>query len=97
MSRKMVVRVEDLVRWWCPQPADWSSSVKAVVAAVATATPCGTNGLHKPLQSSDANGSSNNAANKSSEPLNIKKEESKKQQNTTYLYGTSFLIYFLLL
>uniref|UniRef100_A0A3Q4BLH4 Uncharacterized protein n=1 Tax=Mola mola TaxID=94237 RepID=A0A3Q4BLH4_MOLML len=29
VSRKMVVRVEDLVRWSCPQPAGWSSSQKS--------------------------------------------------------------------
>uniref|UniRef100_A0A665T4H2 Zgc:77151 n=1 Tax=Echeneis naucrates TaxID=173247 RepID=A0A665T4H2_ECHNA len=28
VSRKMVVRVEDLVRWSCGQPAGWSSSLK---------------------------------------------------------------------
>ncbi|XP_041808544.1 AT-rich interactive domain-containing protein 5B [Chelmon rostratus] len=64
VSRKMVVRVEDLVQWSCAQPAGWSSSLKP--------SPCGTNGLHKPLQSSDSN--SSNTANKSSEPLKDKPE-----------------------
>ncbi|KAM9348561.1 AT-rich interactive domain-containing protein 5B, partial [Symphorus nematophorus] len=73
VSRKMVVRVEDLVRWSCAQPTDWSSSVKAVA-------PCGTNGLHKPLQSSDGNGI-NTTANKSSEPLNIKTEENDQTEH----------------
>uniref|UniRef100_UPI003AAFE0D3 uncharacterized protein n=1 Tax=Centroberyx gerrardi TaxID=166262 RepID=UPI003AAFE0D3 len=34
VSRKMVVQVEDLVRWACPEPAGWRSG--------------GTDGLHKP-------------------------------------------------
>ncbi|TKS83298.1 AT-rich interactive domain-containing protein 5B [Collichthys lucidus] len=63
VSRKMVVRVEDLMQWSCAQPAGWSSLKPA---------PCGTNGIHKPLQSSDSNGS--NAANKSSELLKDKTE-----------------------
>ncbi|XP_070839145.1 AT-rich interactive domain-containing protein 5B [Chaetodon trifascialis] len=64
VSRKMVVRVEDLVRWSCAQPPGWSSSLKP--------SSFGTNGIHKPLQSSDGNGS--NTANKSSEPLKDKAE-----------------------
>ncbi|XP_044077114.1 AT-rich interactive domain-containing protein 5B [Siniperca chuatsi] len=64
VSRKMVVRVEDLVRWSCAEPAGWSSSLKP--------PPCGTNGLHRPLQSSDGN--SSNTPNKSSEPLRDKTE-----------------------
>ncbi|XP_051256868.1 AT-rich interactive domain-containing protein 5B [Dicentrarchus labrax] len=64
VSRKMVVRVEDLVQWSCAQPAGWSSSLKL--------PPCGINGLHKPLQSSDGN--SGNTSNKSSEPLKDKTE-----------------------
>lgn len=67
VSRKMVVRVEDLVRWSCAQPAGWSSSLKALA--------CGTNGLHKPPQSGDG---SNGTTDKSSEPLKDK-TESKKQ------------------
>ncbi|KAM7374044.1 hypothetical protein PAMP_006721 [Pampus punctatissimus] len=45
VSRKMVVRVEDLVRWSCAEPTGWSSSLKL--------PPCGTNGLHKPPQNGD--------------------------------------------
>uniref|UniRef100_A0A3Q4HA66 BAH domain-containing protein n=1 Tax=Neolamprologus brichardi TaxID=32507 RepID=A0A3Q4HA66_NEOBR len=63
VSRKMVVRVEDLVQWSCAQPAGWSSSLKALV--------CGTNGLHKPPQSGDG---SNGTTDKSSEPLKDKTE-----------------------
>ncbi|KAL7389868.1 hypothetical protein ABVT39_011281 [Epinephelus coioides] len=59
VSRKMVVRVEDLVRWACAEPADWSSS---------KLPPSGINGLHKPLQSSDGNSSND----KSSEPVKDK-------------------------
>lgn len=66
VSRKMVVRVEDLVQWSCAQPAGWSSSLKALV--------CGTNGLHKPPQSGD---SSNGTTDKSSEPLKDKTESKK--------------------
>ncbi|XP_068187149.1 AT-rich interactive domain-containing protein 5B isoform X2 [Antennarius striatus] len=56
VSRKMVVRVEDLVQWLCATPAG-GGSVKPA--------PCGTNGLHKPLQSND---NVSNAINRSSEP-----------------------------
>lgn len=66
VSRKMVVRVEDLVRWSCAQPTGWSSSLKALV--------CGTNGLHKPPQSGDG---SNGTTDKSSEPLKDKTESKK--------------------
>ncbi|XP_049897090.1 AT-rich interactive domain-containing protein 5B [Epinephelus moara] len=59
VSRKMVVRVEDLVRWACAEPADWSSS---------KLPPSGINGLHKPLQSSDGNSGND----KSSEPVKDK-------------------------
>lgn len=64
VSRKMVVRVEDLVRWSCAQPADWCSGQKGA--------PCGMNGLHRPLQSSEENC-------KSSEPLKVKIESKKKK------------------
>ncbi len=43
----MVVRVEDLVRWSCRQPAGWSLM----------SMHCGTNGLHKPAQSGNGSGS----------------------------------------
>ncbi|XP_042354708.1 AT-rich interactive domain-containing protein 5B [Plectropomus leopardus] len=68
VSRKMVVRVEDLARWACAEPAGWSSSLKLL--------PSGTNGLHKPLQSSDSNSISNSDSNsdKSSEPVKVKTE-----------------------
>ncbi|XP_030602916.1 AT-rich interactive domain-containing protein 5B isoform X2 [Archocentrus centrarchus] len=58
VSRKMVVRVEDLVQWSCAQPAGWSSIPKTV--------PCGTNGLLKPPQSSDG---SNGTTDKSDGPV----------------------------
>uniref|UniRef100_A0A3Q2TG47 Zgc:77151 n=1 Tax=Fundulus heteroclitus TaxID=8078 RepID=A0A3Q2TG47_FUNHE len=45
VSRKMVVRVEDLVKWSHADPAGWSSSTEC--------PPVGTNGVHKPPQSSD--------------------------------------------
>lgn len=64
VSRKMVVRVEDLVRWSCAQPGDWCSGQKGAS--------CGTNGLHRPLQSSEENC-------KSSEPLKVKTEGKKKK------------------
>ncbi|KAI3373904.1 hypothetical protein L3Q82_022471 [Scortum barcoo] len=64
VSRKMVVRVEDLVRWSCAEPAGWSISLKPQTP------PCGTNGLHKPPQGSDGNGS--NSPSKSCEPLKDK-------------------------
>ncbi|XP_041863989.1 AT-rich interactive domain-containing protein 5B isoform X2 [Melanotaenia boesemani] len=45
VSRKMVVRVEDLVQWSCVEPAGWSCSTKPPSG--------GTNGIHKPPQSSE--------------------------------------------
>ncbi|KAM6911903.1 uncharacterized protein PEZ65_016077 [Lycodopsis pacificus] len=72
VSRKMVVRVEDLVQWACAESAGWTSSVKS--------PPCGTNGLHKPLQSSDGNNNNNNnnsnnsSSSSTSEPLKDKTE-----------------------
>uniref|UniRef100_A0A8C7WYB3 Uncharacterized protein n=1 Tax=Oryzias sinensis TaxID=183150 RepID=A0A8C7WYB3_9TELE len=45
VSRKMVVRVEDLVRWSCATPASWSCSQKLQAG--------GPNGLHRPLQMAD--------------------------------------------
>ncbi|XP_035034280.1 uncharacterized protein zgc:77151 [Hippoglossus stenolepis] len=65
VSRKMVLRVEDLVKWSCAEPAGWISSSKPP-------PPCGTNGLHKPPQSSDGNG--NTLLVKSIEPLKGKPE-----------------------
>ncbi|XP_059207312.1 uncharacterized protein zgc:77151 [Centropristis striata] len=53
VSRKMVVRVEDLVQWACAEPTSWSGSLKPL--------PCGINGLHKPLQISDDNGNINDS------------------------------------
>ncbi|KAM4620727.1 AT-rich interactive domain-containing protein 5B-like [Polymixia lowei] len=40
VSKKIVVRVEDLARWSCPEPAGWRNSSHK--------TPGGANGLHKP-------------------------------------------------
>ncbi|XP_067347866.1 AT-rich interactive domain-containing protein 5B isoform X1 [Channa argus] len=65
VSRKMVVRVDDLVKWSCAGPAGWRSSQKP--------PPCGTNGLHKPPQGADVN-SSSNTLDKSSEPTRHKTE-----------------------
>ncbi|XP_008276342.1 AT-rich interactive domain-containing protein 5B [Stegastes partitus] len=65
VSRKMVVRVEDLVRWSCAEPAGWSSSSKTPPIG-------GPNGIHKPPQSSGS--SNNNTPDKSSEPLKDKTE-----------------------
>nr|XP_020470821.1 AT-rich interactive domain-containing protein 5B-like [Monopterus albus]XP_020470822.1 AT-rich interactive domain-containing protein 5B-like [Monopterus albus] len=62
VSRKMVVRVEDLVRWSCAEPAGWSS--------ILNPPPCRTNGSHKPPQSEDDNNSSiSSTTDESSEPL----------------------------
>ncbi|KAF3705521.1 AT-rich interactive domain-containing protein 5B [Channa argus] len=68
VSRKMVVRVDDLVKWSCAGPAGWRSSQKP--------PPCGTNGLHKPPQGADVN-SSSNTLDKSSEPTRHKTESKK--------------------
>ncbi|KAK2828042.1 hypothetical protein Q5P01_019076 [Channa striata] len=65
VSRKMVVRVEDLVKWSCVEPAGWRSSMKLL--------PCGINGVHRPPQGADVN-SSINTPDKSSEPLRPKTE-----------------------
>ncbi|KAM4545194.1 uncharacterized protein PAE49_017882 isoform 2-T2 [Odontesthes bonariensis] len=48
VSRKMVVRVEDLAQWSCAEPTGWSSRPKP--------PPGGTNGLLKLLQISDGSG-----------------------------------------
>ncbi|XP_029704247.1 uncharacterized protein isoform X2 [Takifugu rubripes] len=48
VSRKMVVRVEDLVRWSCVQPSCWSRRVKAAS--------CGTNGIRRSPQAEDSGG-----------------------------------------
>lgn len=69
VSRKMVVRVEDLVQWSCGQPAGWSSCLKVA--------PCGTNGLIKPPQISDGIGI------KSSEPLKDKPDSKKHWRQTS--------------
>ncbi|XP_030010535.1 AT-rich interactive domain-containing protein 5B [Sphaeramia orbicularis] len=63
VSRKMVLRVEDLVRWSCSGPSCWSLSLKPSLP-----TNSGTNGLHKPvLNDGDAN-------DRNSEPLKDKIE-----------------------
>uniref|UniRef100_UPI0037E7CF5F AT-rich interactive domain-containing protein 5B n=1 Tax=Semicossyphus pulcher TaxID=241346 RepID=UPI0037E7CF5F len=68
VSRKMVLRVEDLVRWSCVEPAGWS---------LKTLPPCGTNGLHKPLQTNDAF----NTLIKSSEPLRDKTDNEQLERH----------------
>lgn len=68
VSRKMVVPVEDLVRWSCGQPADWCGSQKGA--------PRGTNGLHKSPQGSDENGDGN-----SSDPLEVETEGKTGKRN----------------
>ena len=60
VSRKMVLRVEDLVKWACPEPTGLSSSSQLT-------PPSGTNGLHKPPPSSE--GDVNTSLDKSIEPL----------------------------
>lgn len=57
-----MVRVEDLMRWSCAQPSRWSSCAKAAS--------CGTNGVHRPLQSEDSASSS--------EPLRGKTQSEKR-------------------
>lgn len=42
VCRKMVVRVEDLMRWSCLQPTCWSKAAS-----------CGTNGVHRPPQNEE--------------------------------------------
>lgn len=78
VSRKMVIRVEDLVRWSCGEPAGWSSSSTkppSISGSNASNASNGSNGLHKPPQSSDGNNNNNNnTPDKSSEPLRDKTE-----------------------
>ncbi|XP_053297911.1 AT-rich interactive domain-containing protein 5B [Pleuronectes platessa] len=64
VSRKMVLRVEDLVKWACPEPTGLSSSSKLT-------PPSGTNG-HKPPPSSE--GDVHASLDKSIEPLTGKPE-----------------------
>lgn len=68
VSRKMVLRVEDLVRWSCARPPGWSRSPKPAA--------CGSNGLHKPPQSGDGG-----TGAKSSEPLKDKSQSKNRPQN----------------
>ncbi|XP_061659787.1 AT-rich interactive domain-containing protein 5B [Syngnathoides biaculeatus] len=63
VSRKMVLRVEDLVRWSCAEPAGWSDKPKAA--------PCVANGLRKAAESGDADGANNTTDCK---PLKDKRE-----------------------
>ncbi|XP_060942108.1 uncharacterized protein zgc:77151 [Limanda limanda] len=65
VSRKMVLRVEDLVKWACAEPPGPSSSSKPT-------PPCGTNGLHKPPPSSE--GHVDTSPDESIEPLRAKPE-----------------------
>ncbi|XP_047234885.1 AT-rich interactive domain-containing protein 5B isoform X2 [Girardinichthys multiradiatus] len=60
VSRKMVVRVEDLVKWSRTEPAGWSSSLMPPPAEM--------NGVHKPPQSSDGS-TSTDALNASDDAL----------------------------
>ncbi|KAM4726907.1 AT-rich interactive domain-containing protein 5B [Anableps anableps] len=71
VSRKMVVRVEDLVKWSRADPAGWSFS--PVPPAV------GTNGVHKPPQSSDG---SSDTPSDSNELLEVKAEDEPPQRQT---------------
>ncbi|KAJ4929594.1 hypothetical protein JOQ06_018617 [Pogonophryne albipinna] len=75
VSRKMVVRVEDLVQWGCAEPSGWSSYLKTPAA-------CGINGLHKPPQSSDENV----CEETTSEPLVVKIEDDPRQGITILSY-----------
>ncbi|KAM6984042.1 uncharacterized protein LKV04_011874 [Tautogolabrus adspersus] len=70
VSRKMVLRVEDLVRWSCVKPTGWSGNMKLQMP------PCGTNGLHKSLQSN------NNITNKISEPLRDKDDNEQSDHHS---------------
>lgn len=69
VSRKMVVKVEDLVRWSCSEEAGWSIDRKPASN--------GTNGVHKPLQNDQA------VKDESSEPLNIKTESKQRISQLT--------------
>nr|XP_054590383.1 AT-rich interactive domain-containing protein 5B isoform X1 [Nothobranchius furzeri] len=69
VSRKMVVRVEDLVRWSCSEPVGWSSSPKPPLSD--------TNGLHKSLEISDC---TENSTDTSSQLLTVKTEDDSEQQ-----------------
>ncbi|KAF3841176.1 hypothetical protein F7725_007038 [Dissostichus mawsoni] len=75
VSRKMVVRVEDLVQWGCAERSGWSSYLKTPAA-------CGINGLHKPPQSSDENV----CEETTNEPLEVKIEDDPRQGITILSY-----------
>ncbi|XP_074528107.1 uncharacterized protein LOC141791487 [Halichoeres trimaculatus] len=75
VSRKMVLRVEDLVRWLCTEPTGWRSNMKTQMLS------CGTNGLHKPLQSNDGLNNSSNTSNKISEPLKDKTDNEQLEHH----------------
>uniref|UniRef100_A0A1A8JXL1 Zgc:77151 n=1 Tax=Nothobranchius kuhntae TaxID=321403 RepID=A0A1A8JXL1_NOTKU len=69
VSRKMVVRVEDLVRWSCSEPVGWSSSPKPPLSD--------TNGLHKSPEIRDC---TENSTDTSSQLLTVKTEDDSEQQ-----------------
>ncbi|MED6255161.1 hypothetical protein ATANTOWER_005416 [Ataeniobius toweri] len=73
VSRKMVVRVEDLVKWSRAEPAGWSSSLMPPPAEM--------NGVHKPPQSSDGS-TSTDTLNASGELLKVKTEDDPLQRQT---------------
>lgn len=77
VSRKMVLRVEDLVRWSCSEPTGWidASNTKSTVS-------CGNNGVHKLEQNDCGNNNTNvnnsinnnNTEERSGEPLKDKSQ-----------------------
>lgn len=73
MSRKMVVRVEDLVKWSRRDAAGWSSRPLPPLV--------GTNGLHEPPQSGDTPNDK--------ETLKVKTEGKKKPHNAASLLDLS--------
>ncbi|XP_061754772.1 AT-rich interactive domain-containing protein 5B [Nerophis ophidion] len=70
VSRKMVIRVEDLVRWSCAEPAGWSSRSKI--------DPCILNGLHKPPQNNDDGGGNNKTSTDCKTENGVKDSQSVK-------------------
>ncbi|XP_026226853.1 ARID_ARID5 domain-containing protein [Anabas testudineus] len=85
VSRKMVLRVEDLVRWSCAEPTGWSSSQKP--------PPCGTNGLHKLPQSGDCNSSSSSSSSSNTPAESIEPLKDKTENGLVEHEGVKVLSY----
>uniref|UniRef100_A0A8D3DV11 Zgc:77151 n=1 Tax=Scophthalmus maximus TaxID=52904 RepID=A0A8D3DV11_SCOMX len=85
VSRKMVLRVEDLVRWSCVEPAGWSHSPKLPTVP--------TNGLHKLPQTVDVISDVVGLSDSNVEPFKNKTESKKHRNGPSERQGVRVLSY----